>query len=96
MWETHRLSYLSYPPSHPPVYFLAAGPEIIRLLCSFPLRLSLLICVSISILLACLKALYGTLLVLNGSAELETMLKLNCADTISACPPGIDDETPKL
>ena len=27
MWETHRLTYLGYPPSHPPVYFLAAGLE---------------------------------------------------------------------
>lgn len=64
--------------------------------CALLLRLPLLICVSISILLTCLKALGETLLVLNGGAEPETMLKLNYADTTSPCSPAINDETPKL
>lgn len=96
MWETHRLSYLGYPPSTLLSTSWQLAQKVKRLLCSFLLCLSLLICVSISILLTCLKALYETLLVLDGGAEPETMLKLNCADTTSPCPTGIDDETLKL
>lgn len=74
---------------HPPVYFLAAAQKTKRSCAAF-------FFVSIPILLTCLKALYETLLVLDGGAEPETMLKLNCADTTSPCPTGIDDETLKL